>query len=560
MSSTASISAVARRDPSRVMRLARLGSLHPCRLSFSRIMLRRLAREGWRVDRSRWSIDADGGGTAVYTAAGPERTYSLVALAPRSSAPTTDARGEFACVLVDGVADAADVERLDGALAGAGGTRLGGRDLCLVRARRSSRLFEPLVASLAGGTQPASDVLERTGYALRTISVHASGKLGSADRDHLAERREFAAPYQVEMLALYLIRAFSLDLVDHLAARRAPGTAAALASDRRRRVGVGNATGAGLAPFLVNHPLLADRWFGAREEALALVRGLERATVDARTLFRLRLADARYHVASWRSEHPAQAEKITALAADLARLAAEVDDSGLAARRPWDALWCWAEDQLGLEAQELLASLMMEPYGEIVDDLAGELTVDEWGESRIDGRMQVAELRALLSDVYDWALAGDVDGTDGARERGDADAAGEPQPASPEALAPAAVARPCAPAREIRALARVLADLDGDAPVAEVVLRRPEHRAAVRRAQIAQWHAYAEIRDTVLDADPIPVELLRAKLAFMGATRFDPQSDRRVRVTFYQGAPLAEELGNADADGWIYETPPAAHA
>ena len=36
---------IARRDPAKVMRLKRLGSLHQCRLSFMRILTRRMARE-----------------------------------------------------------------------------------------------------------------------------------------------------------------------------------------------------------------------------------------------------------------------------------------------------------------------------------------------------------------------------------------------------------------------------------------------------------------------------------------------------------------------------------
>jgi hypothetical protein len=561
MSSSASVPAAARRDPARVMRLARLGSLHPCRLSFARVMLRRLARDGWRVERRAWSVDDSGAGTAVYTAHGPERAYSLVAVAPADrTARTTETRDEIACVLVDGVAGPDDVARLEAAVADDGETRLGARDLCLVRARRSTRLFETLVTRLAAGTQPDVGDVEGVGYALRTVSVHASGKLGSADRDHLADRDEFAAPYQVEMLTLYLIRAFSLDFVDHLAARRAPHTATALGREPRRRLGVGNATGPGLAPFFINHPLLADRWFGVREEALARVRGLERATVEARRRFHTHLGDARAHVASWASAHALQAEKIAALADDLARLDAHVEAHGLAERHPWDALWHWGEAELGLEGQELLASLVMEPYGDLVDDLVGQMAVDERAGGRLDGRMRVGELRTLLREVYDWALAIDFDDPDARAQLWYADAAtGEARLAARATLDPE-LERPCAPAYDVQALAGALDDVADDVTVAEFVLRRPEQRGAVRRAQLARRHAYAEIRDNTLDADLLPLDLLRAKLAFMGATRFDPSSDRWVRVTFYQGAPLADELESTDADGWIYATPPAAHA
>ena len=50
------------RPPETVMRLERLGSFHQCRLSFMRILLRRLQREGWTFDRPLFDIDARGAG------------------------------------------------------------------------------------------------------------------------------------------------------------------------------------------------------------------------------------------------------------------------------------------------------------------------------------------------------------------------------------------------------------------------------------------------------------------------------------------------------------------
>lgn len=69
------------RSPETVMRLSRMGSFHPMRLSFMRILLRRIKAEGWVVTRPVWEIDARGVGRAVYTATGPERSYSLVVFA-----------------------------------------------------------------------------------------------------------------------------------------------------------------------------------------------------------------------------------------------------------------------------------------------------------------------------------------------------------------------------------------------------------------------------------------------------------------------------------------------
>ena len=109
---------------------------------------------------------------------------------------------------------------------------------------------------------------------MRTTAVYGNGKFGIADRDEIADREEFAAPFQAEMLTVWLIRAFTVDLVEHRARALAPATAVRLAPALRRRFGVGNSTGLGMAPFLMRHPLLLHRWMTARETALARVRAL----------------------------------------------------------------------------------------------------------------------------------------------------------------------------------------------------------------------------------------------------------------------------------------------
>jgi hypothetical protein len=49
-----------------------------------------------------------------------------------------------------------------------------------------------------------------------------------------------------------------------------------------------------------------------------------------------------------------------------------------------------------------------------------------------------------------------------------------------------------------------------------------------------------------------PVDMLRCKLAFFGATNFDPRSDRWLRITMYRGAPYPDELHDAAEDAWLH--------
>ena len=55
------------RSPDEVMRLERMGAFFPTRLSFMRIILRRLVRERAVVGRARWEINPEGFGHAVYS-------------------------------------------------------------------------------------------------------------------------------------------------------------------------------------------------------------------------------------------------------------------------------------------------------------------------------------------------------------------------------------------------------------------------------------------------------------------------------------------------------------
>ena len=59
---------------------------------------------------------------------------------------------------------------------------------------------------------------------MRTTAVYGSGKFGAADRLTIADRDELSGPFQAEMLSVWLTRAFSLDLVEHIAAMRGGGS------------------------------------------------------------------------------------------------------------------------------------------------------------------------------------------------------------------------------------------------------------------------------------------------------------------------------------------------
>ena len=403
-----------RRPPEVVMRLARMGSFHQTRLSFMRTLLRRLQREKWTFKRNLWAIDAQGFGRAVYTVYGPQRAYSLVAFShdlpdhmrsDRVIATAWDAT--FA--LYDGVPDEVDLDRLEQNVPKQEAGRISDSELSLSRANRSVRLWQHVVDRLASGQQPEREQLEAVGYLVRTTAVYGSGKFGAADRLTIAGRPEVSGPFQAEMLSVWLTRAFSVDLVEHVAAARGGDQAVVIDPDLRRRIGVGNSTGLGMAPFLINHPALLNNWMMAREEALARVRSLPRAEAKAIDEFRNHFERACFNVAQWHSEHPVQIAKLQDLNADLERMRDYIARESLADDHPWDRFYRWAEKHLSLEGQEQLVSLLLEPYGELVDDLTQCMDADEHLSFFIDGAMPLAGLRDIIERQCQWALAVDYD-------------------------------------------------------------------------------------------------------------------------------------------------------
>ena len=536
------------RPPSEVMRLTRMGSFFATRLSFMRVLIRELMHGGWTIDRPRFDIDARGFGTAIYRVAKPDRAYCLVAfsheLAPEMRTDRVIAEAwDATFALFDGELAEVDVERLRANVPLQEAGRYLASELVLCRANRSIRLFDHIVDRLSRGQQPDEGLVRDVGYLMRTTAVYGNGKFGIADRFRIEDRPELSGPFQAEMLAVYLVRLFTLDLVEHVARAREPLTFQPLDPSLRRYIGIGNSTGLGMAPFLMTHPALISSWIEARETALARVRAAR--TLDRGKLKNL-LERARQHVSQWRVADQRQAERIKSLETDLAKLAGKIGQLTTA-----DSVYRWSEATLGLEPQELVVSLLIELFPELVDGLAARMRIHE--TVTLDSAMRVGEILRNLDEDYRWALQIDCD---------------DPQQralfwyVSEEKLEPrlgnrhiehgAELERPFAIAHAIQAARADLLKASSSESVAVFLMRFPEHRHILRRVQTIFAHPYGEIRDNLVAADCLPIDLLRCKLSFFGASKFDPKSDRWTRIAMYQGAPLPEDLSSPAADDWAF--------
>ncbi len=549
---------IERRPARQVMRLKRLGSLHQCRLSFMRQLTRRMASENWTFERMVFDIDAAGVGHAVYATTGPDRSYSLVAFAHdlpddmRSDRVIATA-WDTTFALFDGTPTADDIERLSKNVPFQEAGRISESELTLSRANRSMRLWSHVVSALASGQQPDPAQIEAVGYLMRTTAVYGSGKFGAADRATYAKRPEFQSPFQAELLTVYLIRWFVRDLIEHMARVQGGASAVPLAPAIARQLGIGNSTGLGMAPFLINHPVLFNNWIMAREEAIARVRRIPEASPLEVSTFEALFVRTKVSVARWRSEHPIQIEKLADLRRDLGKLEARLANGVLNQKDPWNSLYRWGEGNLSEEGQELVASLMLEAYPELTDGLASCMTDAREDALALDGSASVAQTRGQLETAFGWAKEVDWhEQTNCARAWYVSEEKLEPRLGERFQEPIADYEQPLAPARDAVAALKDLENWNPDAPIAEFLETHPEHRHTVRRAQVVEFAPYSEIQDNTISSEVMPIDMLRAKLSFFGATHFDPRSDRWVRICMYAGAPYPEDLTPETSDLWVY--------
>ena len=113
--------------------------------------------------------------------------------------------------------------------------------------------------------------------------------------------------------------------------------------------------------------------------------------------------------------------------------------------------------------------------------------------------------------------------------------------------------QPLAIARDIKKLYEVLSLYKNSSKIDKFLAKNLDLRHVVRRAFIIEKFPYSEIQDNTIGESIMPIDMLRLKLSFFGALKFDPRSDKWLRICMFQGAPLPEQLKNYD-DHWVYNS------
>ena len=544
------------RDPKIVMKLSRLGSFHQSKLSFLRSFLNEF--KDWKYNRDFFDLNDRGYGVAIYSFSKDKKTYSLVCFAnelkdEERSDRVIATKWDAAFALYDGIPSKIDIDRLSQNVPKQEVGRLSYKELTLSRANRSVRAFNYVVECLSKGIQPNTNELSKVGYLYRTTAVYGSGKFGLADRFRIKNRDEINGPFRLEMMLVYLVRQFTFDQVNHIAKHKNPKDAVELDLDICRNLGIGNSTGLGMAPFIVNHPSLLNNWILAKETALKKIREIEKVSEEEFKIFYNCLTKSLKNVTSWNTDSEYQKKKINNLINDLQNLINYLKDNiDKSNFYIFDKLYNWAEENLSEEGVEYLVSIMMEPYNEITDPLISQMSSDEDSSFNIPVDRTINDLREIIEKNYSDILKIDFSKNENNKKFWFISKnKEEPRIGDRFEDNGSELEQPTAIARDIKKLYETIFNLKNSLKIGKFLVQNNDLRHIVRRVFITEKYPYSEIQDNTIGSKLVPIDMLRLKLSFFGAVKFDPRSDKWLRICMFQGAPLPNEL-NSFNQYWIY--------
>ncbi|UJF17443.1 hypothetical protein L0B53_01335 [Vibrio sp. SS-MA-C1-2] len=543
------------RNANIVMKPDRLGAMHQNRISFVRSLTRKMAKEQWKVSQSEWQLSPQGYGHVIYKIMTPNHYYNLVIFCDQIEDHERNDRviaekWDVTFALVMGDVDINLLTQLQQNVPLQEAGRNPNNVLVLARANKSVRVFDHIIDQLANGQQPKAEELANVGYILRTTAVYGNGKFGIADFKLLEDNPDFNQSFSAQMCAVYLLRLFSLDWVHYLAKQKGGNNAITLDRGLQRFLGVGNATGLGMAPYLINHPNIIDQWMTTRERAVATVLASS-VTKEKAYALKVFISKAKAHLTQTTTINAHQQQLNHSAVQELNQLQAELIHTALNASTWSDFIL--ENNTLSLETQEIILSCLLEIYPEKVDQFSDQMNSDE-AYSLPRGK-KVNELVTLIQSRYQWAIETDYTLPENSywfwyrsedKEEPRLGVRGEELGEEREL--------PLDIGRQTSHLYQALVNAPQTQSIADFLLNQPQYRTIVRRVWTLGNRVMGDIQSNVLHQNALPMHLLRCKLALFGATKFDPRSDRWVQVTFFQGAPLLDEI---ELDDWLFPLLPS---
>lgn len=546
-----------------------LGTARQTRHSFSRALVRHAAKGGWQVSKRVWELDAQGRGHAIYSVKLGDNTAELVVFSHVIDEQMRTDRviaqdWDVTSALVDGEVDANQLEILRNHVTKQEDGRADDMTLIWARANRSQRFFQYVVDQLSKGLQPQAHEVSDAAYILRSTAFYGNGKWGLRDFEGIGVTNPLGIPYRAQMLAAWLLREFAADLAEHCA-RQASDSAVPLHREWRRFLGLGNATGLGMVPYVIRHPQVMDAWVALRELPLAnaLSQNWEPGSPQWQRVCQL-LERATLYFSQKKSFDTAPyptGQELAKLLLEINQWALEYRDQGtidsVKVTEPGKALHEKASER-STEVRQIIDSILVEIDSSLDPDIESLLyCVDR---TQLDPAMTVSDLRTVIEAQYGW-----VQNFDFARpgqtarfwfySRNNQ----EPRRGIRGKDKGLVTEHPVGVAMEVSSLITELGVTSSETSVGEFLAMHPKHWGIIERIQSVAGLVYTEAHVNPLADDFLPLDLQRFQLSVYGMENFNPQSTDWLRVTLYSGAPTAADISEgADVDDWLFLPRPEA--
>ena len=539
------------------MRLARMGSRYPSRLSFSRSMLRRLINDKWKIKKSRFDLDKNGYGTVVYEIIINNDTYSLVCFSAflddkDRSDRVIASKWDTAYTLHVGKLTDEDLKRLKDTIPLQESGRNSPNELILSRANKSVRLFQYVVNCLSQGSQPDINEINKVGYLLRTTAVYGSGKFGLSDFSNTKNKTIFDQPFRAEMLSVYLIREFSVELVEHVAEQINPSKAVKLERKIKQHLGIGNSTGLGMAPFIIKHPKLISKWMSQYTKTLEKIVDID-LDIEAFEKYKILLNKALNYLQEVNTSDEFQINKNKFTTDDLKKYILHCYQLDFSQNFKWLDILDYCDSNFNYDTQEIARVQLIELFPKISEELAEDMSDDEIMD--INGNQTIGELKKIINNKYSWVKKIDFTNKESNYLFWYVSAAKlEPRLGERFNEKGSELEQHLGIAKMVNDLIKKIKNLNDNKLTCEFLIENPEFRGIIKRIQSLKDYPFSEVEDNVLDKKTIPIDMLRFKLSFFGANRYDPKSDRWLRVSFFSGAPYLSDLNSTNVDEWGFAT------
>ena len=539
------------------MRLARMGSRYPSRLSFSRSMLRRLINDKWKIKKSRFDLDKNGYGTVVYEIIINNDTYSLVCFSAflndkDRSDRVIASKWDTAYTLHVGKLTDEDLKRLKDTIPLQESGRNSPNELILSRANKSVRLFQYVVNCLSQGSQPDINEINKVGYLLRTTAVYGSGKFGLSDFSNTKNKTIFDQPFRAEMLSVYLIREFSVELVEHVAEQINPSKAVKLERKIKQHLGIGNSTGLGMAPFIIKHPKLINKWMSQYTKTLEKIVDIDLDIEDFEK-YKILLNKALNYLQEVNTSDEFQINKNKFTSDDLKKYIFHCNQLDFSQNFKWLDILDYCDSNFNYDTQEIARVQLIELFPKISEELAEDMSDDEIMD--INGNQTIGELKKIINNKYSWVKKIDFNNKESNYLFWYVSAAKlEPRLGERFNEKGSELEQHLGIAKMVNDLFKKIKNLNDNKLTCEFLIENPEFRGIIKRIQSLKDYPFSEVEDNVLDKQTIPIDMLRFKLSFFGANRYDPKSDRWLRVSFFSGAPYLSDLNSTNVDEWGFAT------